>query len=348
MAATFTVSEEVKDILKRSTITENRVVLPPEQLDRKLYEAVNKALVAAGGKWNRKEKAHLFSRDPREQLGLTIETGKAENRKQKLQAFYTPPELAERVADLASRAFPGNTLVTRSVLEPSAGHGTLVQAVLDRGSRNVTCIEKDLEAVEVLERLQKDQPGIFQVHYGDFIASKWLRYDAVVMNPPFTRNQDIDHVTHALLHFKTVLVAIMSPTWQTKTTKKAKAFRERLESYDWEIEEVPAGTFKKSGTDVATVILVVKKEQPRMTCEIEVTPWAQRFKVACPSQYREALELVQDPELTVSIHHNNEAGEWQWSITANRGGQPTDFWLSSFPSEEEALDLCEEMGWEVV
>ena len=44
---TFKISDEVRDVLARSTITATTVTLPPGQLERKLYEAVNKALAAA-------------------------------------------------------------------------------------------------------------------------------------------------------------------------------------------------------------------------------------------------------------------------------------------------------------
>ena len=33
------------------------------QMDRKLYERVNKILVLLGGKWNRGQKAHIFDDD---------------------------------------------------------------------------------------------------------------------------------------------------------------------------------------------------------------------------------------------------------------------------------------------
>lgn len=60
---------EVKDVLQRAVITDNSLVLP-DQLDRKLYEKVNKALESAGGIWSRKDNAHLFAGDPRPYLGL--------------------------------------------------------------------------------------------------------------------------------------------------------------------------------------------------------------------------------------------------------------------------------------
>ena len=99
----FHITDTVRDVLARSTITATSLTLP-EQLDRKTYDAVNKALSGAGGRWDRKAKAHVFNRDPREVLGLAVETGKATNVRTKLQAFYTPALLADRVIAAAVAA----------------------------------------------------------------------------------------------------------------------------------------------------------------------------------------------------------------------------------------------------
>ncbi len=44
-------------------------------LDRKLYTKVNTALEAMGGKWNKKEKRHIFSEDPCPQITGLLATG---------------------------------------------------------------------------------------------------------------------------------------------------------------------------------------------------------------------------------------------------------------------------------
>jgi hypothetical protein len=55
--------------LQNADIVGNKLFLP-EQLDTKLYEAVNKALEDAGGSWNKKAKGHVFQSDPSVVLGL--------------------------------------------------------------------------------------------------------------------------------------------------------------------------------------------------------------------------------------------------------------------------------------
>lgn len=56
------VQEPVLAVLSRCS-TQGHILKLPEQLDRKMYEAVNTVLAAAGGKWNRAIKGHIFTTD---------------------------------------------------------------------------------------------------------------------------------------------------------------------------------------------------------------------------------------------------------------------------------------------
>lgn len=60
---------DVEAVIDGADILGNKLFLP-DTLDRKLYQAVNKALESAGGRWNKKAQAHLFKGDPRPFLGL--------------------------------------------------------------------------------------------------------------------------------------------------------------------------------------------------------------------------------------------------------------------------------------
>jgi acetylornithine deacetylase/succinyl-diaminopimelate desuccinylase-like protein len=55
------------------------------------------------------------------------------------------------------------------------------------------------------------------------------------------------------------LVSIASKSWQTGQQKLQKDFRDWLEEVGGEVEEVEAGAFKESGTNVATVIITIDK-----------------------------------------------------------------------------------------
>lgn len=236
------ISPEVMDILERSTITGNSLQLPAGQLGRDLYVEVNKVLELSGGKWNRSDKAHIFSCDPRKSLGMAMKSGVAIDEKKLFQAFYTPKDLAMRVAEMAD-------VEGYSVLEPSAGLGALADACMAQGAKSVHCMELNKDTVLLLRKKFSDAVE------ADFLKETPRPYQRIVMNPPFTKNQDVKHVSHALkfLDKGGVLVAIMAGN------TSRKQFQDLLVGLDYEIEEVEEGAFKESGTNVRTIILKVRK-----------------------------------------------------------------------------------------
>lgn len=236
------ISPDVEAVIRRSQITGNQLVLP-EQLSRPLYEAVNKVLANAGGKWNRKARAHVFPGDPLSNLGLALETGISINVQQEKQAFYTPRALADRMA------FIGD-VKGKVVLEPSAGEGALAEACHAAGATRVHCFEKDEAAARVLAAKG------FAVAVCDFLTvppEVNFQYDRVIMNPPFAKRQDIAHILHAqrFLKLDGILIAICAngPV-QQKLLRPLASF--------W--TPLPAGSFAPAGTNVNTAMLGMRSE----------------------------------------------------------------------------------------
>lgn len=245
--------DDVHRVLERCKITASYVKLPDEELDRKLYLKVNKVLAAAGGKWAKKARAHVFKKDPRKVLGLALATGAVESAQQKLQAFYTPPELAAKVVRLA-KLRPGCT-----VLEPSAGEGALIKAALEACPElDITAYDINPEAIPALSELgtTAESCDFLAIQSDDKSASA---YDRILMNPPFTKRQDVRHVLHALdfLGSGGRLVAIVSPSALDGSIKEQKSFQRVMKDSMARVLEVEAGAFRSSGTHVATRIVVV-------------------------------------------------------------------------------------------
>lgn len=248
---TVTVPPEVMEVLNRSTITAEGVTLPPGQLSRPLYEAVNRILLAAGGRWNRKSQSHLFDGDPRERLGM-LEEGKVVNQKQTYQFFSTPPEIVNRMMLLADVG------PSHRVLEPSAGDGSILKEI-------VQCIPGDLNgspakvvACEIEDSrhklLCKRFPTV-KVYLDDFLKLEVRfvgQFDRILMNPPFTRGQDMKHIQHARQFLRPGgrLVAIC-----LNGVTRADELNS-ISSY-WDV--LPPDTFKASGTPVSTVLLMIKE-----------------------------------------------------------------------------------------
>ncbi|WP_065325829.1 methyltransferase [Tritonibacter mobilis] len=222
------------------------------QLDRKLYTDTNKVLEVAGGKWNRKHKAHIFPEDAAEAIEPLLLTGQYVDTKKDFQQFDTPPELVSEVMNLA-----GN-LKGERVLEPSAGIGRLSSAAKSEGAV-VDAVEIDAERAKLAH-----DSGLSTITVGDFMSEQMEAvYSRVIMNPPFSKGQDIAHVRRAYSFLKPGgrLVSIMSPGWTFRNDRKHAEFREWATAMRAEVHHVADGAFQSSGTNVRTLIVVIDKPQ---------------------------------------------------------------------------------------
>lgn len=242
------------NVLANSTCSGNALRLPPGQLDRKLYEAVNAVLTALGGKWNRKAQAHLFESDPAELVEEAVLTGAYSRTKQDFGLFETPEALVRQVLDAADLE------LGMAVLEPSAGPGRLaVEIARSWKPRLLTCFE--IQPV-ISERLRAnllfaDQETLL-LECQDFLsATPKPMFDRVVMNPPFAKRADIHHIRHAFrfLNPGGRLVSIASASVRFRDDALARDFRAFVADNDGEIEALPDGAFKESGTLVNTVLV---------------------------------------------------------------------------------------------
>jgi predicted RNA methylase len=262
MPKQVTITPEVRAVLERCKVEGATVILPPEQLDRPLYQAVNKVLTALGGKWDRRTQGFLFAEGIDGQLREALDAGVAVDRKRTVEQFFTPPEIARQVIDLAGIE------PTDLVLEPSAGAGALVAQALMCGAF-VLAVEQDSAMMSKLLDLADTFPGGLRRVCADFLS--WepgidpepfdRPIDKVVMNPPFGNGADIGHVTRAL-HFLRpggTLVAIMSPHWTFATSTLAQAFRGMVNDHSHTWVDLPANSFRSAGTDVNTGILTIQK-----------------------------------------------------------------------------------------
>ena len=241
-----------------------------EKLDRKVYLQVNQILEAAGGLWNKRAKAHLFgSGSAAEAIDAVIAAGEVKTTRElqrELGFFETPPGLAQTLVRLAG------IMDGHFCLEPSAGTGQLVEAMLGHGAY-VDAIEYD----PTLRRKLVDRfwaspcvnigaSGQQLDSYDDFLVSydAGPHYHRVVMNPPFCKSglgDHLDHVMHAydFLLPGGVLVAVLPAGVKFRRDKRHRAFRAWGVDHGAEIADLPEGSFTESGTGVSTVVLRVVK-----------------------------------------------------------------------------------------
>lgn len=244
------IDEDMLEILRRGSWKEGTsdvFKIPQGQLERDIYEKLLKSVNLAGGKWSTAKQGFIFKDGP-DKMNLLLETGKAVDRKQ-YDFFWTPKELAEQLVR-ESGLQPGML-----VLEPSAGHGAIADAAAEIvGKNNVICYELLPENVA---KLRAKGFGVFE---GDFLESNPSPiYDRVLMNPPFGNQADMRHVEHASkwMNEDGLLCAIVSTSYTSKRSAVADKFREFMEMAGSVVENIDAGVFKDSGTNVPTVMICI-------------------------------------------------------------------------------------------
>jgi len=239
---------EVLEVLKKCEINDKVVTLPDIQLDRKTYQDTAKKLELIGGKWNRKFKGFLFEQNPTE-LFADICNGDTRNLKKEFQFFATPEELAnELVGHIPALA--------NEILEPSAGRGSIVEAINNR------CPEKQVYYCELMELNQKQFKGDAIFLADDFFTLNTdEKYDCIVANPPFSKNQDIDHFykMYEVCKIGGRIISIMSKHWQFSSNKKETEFREFLHLNNAQIIDIESGAFKESGTMTSACYVILDK-----------------------------------------------------------------------------------------
>lgn len=229
------VSNDVLAVLSAAQANENQVQLVG-QLDRALYAKVNKVLEAAGGKWDRKAKAHVFGAPAADRLDQIILSGSVEVPKDEFNFFPSPPAVVERLMRLAG------IKAGMRVLEPSAGLGAIAYACAEAGAE-VDCYEIQQGNAFHLAMGAPHDLGHTQV--ADFLTvAPEPVYDRVVMNPPFLKPGGL-------------LVSVMSAGVTFRSDARTTAFNAFVQERGGHVEELPENSFKASGTGVHTVIVTI-------------------------------------------------------------------------------------------
>jgi len=243
------ITQEVKDVLKQGRIEESSYFLPSLKLERYEYVAVNKILELLGGKWNRSKKAHIFeSAEKANEIFNSLSKGSVVDKKKTFQFFETPKEVVSKMIKLAG--FKNGM----RVLEPSAGHGAILKELPTDIELHI--IEIDKEKCDVLESKGYKPTCIDFLEYKTGIGA----FERIIMNPPFTRGQDAEHILYAYkcLSENGTLVSVCSASIEYNSQKKYEKVRQLIEK-NGKIIKLENNSFKESGTNINTVLVVINK-----------------------------------------------------------------------------------------
>lgn len=174
------------------------------------------------------------------------ENGTAPQAVSAFNLFQTPEPLAARLASLLALN-PG-----ARVLEPSAGLGRILRALVPLQARETVAVEIAPDCCRAL--FAADLPGV-TLKQGDFLDMKPEQigvFDGVAMNPPFHMRADIRHILHAITFLK--------PSGRLAGICMAGPRREaeiKPLCDTWEL--LPSDTFRAEGTSTAAVLFSLTK-----------------------------------------------------------------------------------------
>lgn len=230
------------------------------QFDKTDYQRLRAALLKAGATYKRSA-FHFPSVERAEEVISQLLQGERVNFKKSLQYYPTPEPVADRL-------FQGVDVSGKVVLEPSGGEGALVEQALKRGADRVLTAELHTDFHQTLRQKGAEVIG------DDLLAltaEDVKDVDVVIMNPPFTKGQDVDHVNHLLeiLPPTAEIHAIMSGSIRHHSQSKYERFRDYLSEVGSVPEVIEKGAFQSSGTQVETCLVRIPSRAMMQMPDVE-------------------------------------------------------------------------------
>lgn len=221
----------------------NSLLLPVNELPN--YAEVKKTLLSCFGVYNRNK--FDFPIDA-EIIKAKILSGEIKNLKKELQFFGTP----KKVAEIMTNQIIGMWEEGMSVLEPSAGQGSLVEQILEvRPNAKVTAVEiNDINNAVLKSKFQdNNQINFIDADFLTLTVNDLGKFDLIVANPPFTKGLDMVHIKHMFKFLKTggQMIVLSSEGVTFNQQKKYEDFRNWADEIGY-YRSLNSKSFIESGT----------------------------------------------------------------------------------------------------
>lgn len=239
------ISNEIIEILSEAVLEENTLQLIGN-LDRATYVKVDKVIKAMGGKWNSKLKKHVFDSKITDIIESVFNTGEILI-PQDFGYYPTPNVIVEQMLEIA------DVKKTDVCLEPSFGKGAILNRLRE--------LSDNVHGVELLQLNYDSIENKNNLILGDFYQHVYdIKFDKIVMNPPFEKGQDAKHIIKAfsMLNQNGILVSVASASVKFRKDANYTELRKLIDTYGY-VKDLPDKSFKESGTNVNTVLIYLKK-----------------------------------------------------------------------------------------
>ena len=188
----------------------------------------------------------------------------------------------------------------RSILEPSAGKGDIVEALKKKeenhnkyyGRQNY---QFDIDCIEINQNLQHILKGkSFRVVYNDFLTYEtWKEYDLIILNPPFSNG--CKHLLKALEMQKrnggAVVCLLNAETIKNPCTNDRQDLQRKLTEYNAKIEFIQ-DAFMVAERKTAVEIALVKVQLPEVQGESFILEGLRKTQERREFQEEENTQLI--------------------------------------------------------
>lgn len=212
-----------------------------------------------------------------------------------IREFYPTPQklINKMLCDI-------DFLTIKSILEPSAGKGDIVEALKKKeGSHNKYYGNKeyqfDIDCIEVDQNLQHILKGKnFRVVYNDFLMYNTMKeYDLIIMNPPFFSG--CKHLLKALEMQErsggAVVCLLNAETLKNPCTNDRQDLKRKLTEYNAKIEFIQ-DAFLDAERKTAVEIALVKVQLPEVHRESFILEGLRKAKEQREYQAEESTQLI--------------------------------------------------------
>lgn len=263
-------------VLESAYVEENTVRLTCGTLAPRKFVQPKAVLEAIGGVWSTAKGAYVFpyGSDPAALIAAVLEAGTVPLAARTAEGYVrTPDGVATDI--LTWHVDVGHLPRGARVLEPSAGDGAIVRAILGE-NRDVTvvAVEPNPDRVAALRVLAATVPGRLEVHamtLEEFAADPAAYgdpFDAVIMNPPFALpgNPDawLSHVrtAYGLMYPGAQLAAIVPASYQYRAGNLHRDFQDQVAASCGKFVPLDRDAFAPSGCGVSAGVLTFPKPLP--------------------------------------------------------------------------------------
>lgn len=186
----------------------------------------------------------------------------------------------------------------KSILEPSAGTGNIVEALKRKEeiqTRYYTKVSFDIDCIEVDQNLQHILKGKnFRVVYNDFLTYDTMKeYDLIIMNPPFSNG--CKHLLKALemqrRNAGAVVCLLNAETIKNPCTNERMDLQRKLTEYNAKIEFIQ-DAFQDAERKTAVEIALVRVQLPEVQRESFILDGLRRAQEQREFTETESTQLI--------------------------------------------------------